>query len=243
MNITGWFQSCENFKSELFQFATDHTLTVKRPSGQYHGCPLASTRDKKLCFCHRLQLFASPHQYSHADSCLDTYTELLLNHSTVNSTDQCMFFERNPYRRHVAQLTKLLSQKYGKIVFKQFINRCSHCTHSTLQRFGVSKIICSIYAFIVTCFVGRVNASAVGRILYALVLRKISTAHGLDVITRMMPFLLQSGCLGDNRALHLSSVLYSSGFGVRRQPYKVCVLGVMWQSGFSRISFTCLIVI
>lgn len=67
------------------------------------------------------------------------------------------------------------------------------------------------------------NASAVGRTLYALVLRKISTAHSLDVITRMMPFLLQSGCLGDNRALHLASVLYSSGLGVKRQPYKVCV--------------------
>ncbi len=116
-------------------------------------------------------------------------------------------------------------------------------TPSTLQKFGVSKIICSIYAFIVNRYLGRVNASAVGRILYAQVLRKISTAHSLDVITRMMPFLLQSGCLGDNRALHLSSVLYSSGFGIRRQPYKVCVFWVMWQSGFSSISFTCLIVI
>uniref|UniRef100_A0A671SEI1 Protein sel-1 homolog 3-like n=1 Tax=Sinocyclocheilus anshuiensis TaxID=1608454 RepID=A0A671SEI1_9TELE len=91
----------------------------------------------------------------------------------------------------------------------------------------VGKIIYSIYSFIVTCFVGRVNASAVGRILYALVLRKISTAHSLDVITRMMPFLLQSGCLGDNRALHLSSVLYSSGFGVRRQPYKAWLLSLL----------------
>uniref|UniRef100_A0A672K6C2 Protein sel-1 homolog 3-like n=1 Tax=Sinocyclocheilus grahami TaxID=75366 RepID=A0A672K6C2_SINGR len=64
-------------------------------------------------------------------------------------------------------------------------------------------------------------------ILYAVVLRKISTAHSLDVITRMMPFLLQSGCLGDNRALHLSSVLYSSGFGVRRQPYKAWLLSLL----------------
>uniref|UniRef100_A0A8C1MD79 Si:dkey-24p1.6 n=1 Tax=Cyprinus carpio TaxID=7962 RepID=A0A8C1MD79_CYPCA len=93
--------------------------------------------------------------------------------------------------------------------------------------FGFSKIKYSIYSFIVTCFVGRVNASAVGRILYALVLRKISTAHSLDVITRMMPFLLQSGCLGDNRALHLASVLYSSGLGVRRQPYKAWLLSLL----------------
>lgn len=152
VNITGWFQSCENFKSELFLSALDASLAVKGPS----------------------------------DSCLDTYTELQVNHSTVNSTQQCMFFETNPYRRQVAQLTKLLSQKYG-----------------------------------------RVNASAVGRTLYALVLRKISTAHSLDVITRMMPFLLQSGCLGDNRALHLASVLYSSGLGVRRQPYKAWLLSLL----------------
>uniref|UniRef100_A0A8C1S9G7 Si:dkey-24p1.6 n=1 Tax=Cyprinus carpio TaxID=7962 RepID=A0A8C1S9G7_CYPCA len=93
--------------------------------------------------------------------------------------------------------------------------------------FGFSKIKYSIYSFIVTCFVGRVNASAVGRTLYALVLRKISTAHSLDVITRMMPFLLQSGCLGDNRALHLASVLYSSGLGVKRQPYTAWLLSLL----------------
>ncbi|XP_067221496.1 protein sel-1 homolog 3 [Chanodichthys erythropterus] len=155
VNITGWFQSCQNFKSELFLSVPSHSLTLKRLS----------------------------------DSCLDTYTELLLlNHSTVNSTEQCMFFESetNPYRRQVAQLTKLLSQKYG-----------------------------------------RVNATAVGRMLYALVLRKISTAHSVKVITRMMPFLLHSGCLGDYRALHLSSVLYSSGIGVERQPYKAWLLSLL----------------
>lgn len=80
--------------------------------------------------------------------------------------------------------------------------------------------LCTI---IVSSIVGGVNATAVGRMLYALVLRKISTAHSVEVITRMMPFLLHSGCLGDYRALHLSSVLYSSGIGVKRQPYKVCV--------------------
>ncbi|XDV31896.1 hypothetical protein PO909_002826 [Leuciscus waleckii] len=154
VNITGWFQSCQNFKSELFLSVPSHSLTLKRLS----------------------------------DSCLDTYTELLLNHSTGNSTEQCMFFESqtNPYRRQVAQLTKLLSQKYG-----------------------------------------RVNATAVGRVLYALVLRKISAAHSVEVLTRMMPFLLQSGCLGDHRALHLSSVLYSSGIGVKRQPYKAWLLSLL----------------
>uniref|UniRef100_A0A671SD00 Protein sel-1 homolog 3-like n=1 Tax=Sinocyclocheilus anshuiensis TaxID=1608454 RepID=A0A671SD00_9TELE len=127
----------------------------------------------------------------------------------------CMFFETNPYRRQVAQLTKLLSQKYGKIVFKQFIDGCSH-THLLVKSLGSVRLY-TVYILLLLPVL----------ILYALVLRKISTAHSLDVITRMMPFLLQSGCLGDNRALHLSSVLYSSGFGVRRQPYKAWLLSLL----------------
>ena len=42
------------------------------------------------------------------------------------------------------------------------------------------------------------------------------------VISRVLPLLLQAGCLGDNRALYLSSVLYSSGVGVKTRPMRVC---------------------
>ncbi|XP_051522393.1 protein sel-1 homolog 3-like [Myxocyprinus asiaticus] len=151
VNITGWFQSCREFKSELF-------LTVQS----------------------NIQRIS--------ESSLDTYTELVLNHSPANSTEQCTFFEspKNPHRRQVAHLTKLLSQKYS-----------------------------------------RVNAAVVGRELYSLVLRKLTTADSVEAINRLVPFLLQSSCLGDNRALHLSSVLYSSGFGVKRQPYKAWLLSLL----------------
>lgn len=44
-------------------------------------------------------------------------------------------------------------------------------------------------------------------------------------VSKLMPSLLQAGCLGDNRALHLASVLYSSGLGVKKQLYKVCSFG------------------
>lgn len=81
---------------------------------------------------------------------------------------------------------------------------------------------CIMYTFV--SFLGDVLASKVGRLLYSLALRKLKAIHGLEDINRLMHFLLQSGCLGDHRALHLSSVLYSSGFGVKRQPYKVCFL-------------------
>ncbi|XP_051536002.1 protein sel-1 homolog 3-like [Myxocyprinus asiaticus] len=151
VNITGWFQSCRKFKSELFLTAP---YTLQRIS----------------------------------DTSLDTYTELILNYSSSNSTEQCTFFEslKNPYRHQVAHLTKLLSQKYG-----------------------------------------RVDAAVVGRELYSLVLRKLTTADSVKVMTRLMPFLLQSSCLGDYRAQHLSSVLYSSGFGVKRQPYKAWLLSLL----------------
>lgn len=159
VNISGWMQSCQKFKSELFFSYRG----VKRQSG----------------------------------SCLDTYTELLLNHSTEITTEQSTFMESptNPYRRRVARLTKLLSQKHGSVM-----------------------------------------ASTVGRALYSYVLRKLSAADGLDVINKLMPFLLQSGCLGDYRALHLSSVLYSSGFGVKRQPYKAWLLSLLAAQGDWRLA-------
>ncbi|NP_001410190.1 protein sel-1 homolog 3 precursor [Danio rerio] len=151
VNITGWFQSCQNFRSELELFSS---LTGRRPS----------------------------------DCCLDPYTELLLNHSTVNSTEQLMLFQSSadPYRRAVVQMTKQLAQKSG-----------------------------------------RLNETTVGRKLYALVLRRISRAHNTKVFTRVMPLLLQSGCLGDYRALHLSSVLYSTGFTDKRQTYKAWLLALL----------------
>ncbi len=146
--FTGWDSpsSC-NIKSEynrmvpvLWEFQIGAfsvwTRSLSRLSKEtVRSVPQVSTSKhwRSECFCHCLQLFASPHQYSHADSCLDT--ELLLNHSTVNSTEQCMFFETNPYRRHVTKLTKLLSQKYGKIVFIMWTPINKLFTHSTLQKF------------------------------------------------------------------------------------------------------------
>lgn len=69
---------------------------------------------------------------------------------------------------------------------------------------------------------GAVSPAAVGRALYAVVLRMMEREESVKSISRLMPSLLQAGCLGDNRALHLATVLYSSGLGVKKQPYKVC---------------------
>lgn len=65
------------------------------------------------------------------------------------------------------------------------------------------------------------SLTAVGRALYSLSLHKLGRAKSSAVVSKILPLLLQAGCLDDNRALHMSSVLYSSGLGIQKQPIKV----------------------
>ncbi|XP_060744418.1 protein sel-1 homolog 3 [Tachysurus vachellii] len=74
---------------------------------------------------------------------------------------------------------------------------------------------------------GSVSPAAVGRALYVGVLRAMEREMSVKILSRLMPSLLQAGCLGDNRALHLASVLHSSGLGVKKQPYKAWLLSVL----------------
>uniref|UniRef100_A0A8C7TG90 Si:dkey-24p1.6 n=1 Tax=Oncorhynchus mykiss TaxID=8022 RepID=A0A8C7TG90_ONCMY len=56
----------------------------------------------------------------------------------------------------------------------------------------------------------KVDLASVGRALYSLSLRKLrqESTGSTGVVNKIMALLLQAGCLGNNRALHLSSVLY-----------------------------------
>ncbi|XP_076591823.1 protein sel-1 homolog 3 [Chaetodon auriga] len=73
----------------------------------------------------------------------------------------------------------------------------------------------------------RVSLAAVGRALYSLSLHKLSRASSTAVVSRILPLLLQAGCLADDRALHMSSVLYSTGLGVKKQPNKAWLLALL----------------
>lgn len=73
----------------------------------------------------------------------------------------------------------------------------------------------------------EVELASVGRSLYLLSHRKLSQGSDSEDVRKIVPLLLQSGCLGDNRALHLASVLYSSGLGVKRQPHKAFLLALL----------------
>ncbi|XP_026150238.1 protein sel-1 homolog 3 isoform X2 [Mastacembelus armatus] len=73
----------------------------------------------------------------------------------------------------------------------------------------------------------RISLAAVGRALYSLSLHKLGRVRSTGVVSRILPLLLQAGCLADNRALHMSSVLYSTGLGVKKQPIKAWLLALL----------------
>ncbi|KAM3875095.1 protein sel-1 homolog 3 [Diretmus argenteus] len=73
----------------------------------------------------------------------------------------------------------------------------------------------------------KVSLASLGRALRSLSLHKLGKASKVGVISKIIPLLLQAGCLGDNQALHLSSVLYGSGLGVKKQPNKAWLLALL----------------
>ncbi|XP_067363252.1 protein sel-1 homolog 3 [Channa argus] len=72
-----------------------------------------------------------------------------------------------------------------------------------------------------------VSLPAVGRALFSLSLHTLSKGSSIGVVSRILPLLLQAGCLADNRALHMLSVLYSTGLGVKKQPNKAFLLALL----------------
>uniref|UniRef100_A0A3P8SK97 Si:dkey-24p1.6 n=1 Tax=Amphiprion percula TaxID=161767 RepID=A0A3P8SK97_AMPPE len=77
---------------------------------------------------------------------------------------------------------------------------------------------------------------AVGRALYSLSLHKLVRGSSNGVVSRIFPVLLQAGCLADNRALHLSSVLCSTGLGVQKQPVKAWLLALLAAQNDDRLA-------
>ncbi|XP_023130521.2 protein sel-1 homolog 3 isoform X2 [Amphiprion ocellaris] len=78
--------------------------------------------------------------------------------------------------------------------------------------------------------------AAVGRALYSLSLHKLVRGSSNGVVSRIFPVLLQAGCLADNRALHMSSVLCSTGLGVQKQPVKAWLLALLAAQNDDRLA-------
>ncbi|XP_041850144.1 protein sel-1 homolog 3 [Melanotaenia boesemani] len=81
-----------------------------------------------------------------------------------------------------------------------------------------------------------VSLPALGRALYSLSLHKLSRASSTAVVSRILPLLLQAGCLADNQALHMSSVLLSTGLGVQKQHNKAWLLALLAAQKDDRLS-------
>lgn len=81
-----------------------------------------------------------------------------------------------------------------------------------------------------------VSLSALGRALYSLSLHKLSRASSSGVVSRILPLLLQAGCLADNQALYMSSVLLGTGLGVHKQPLKSWLLALLAAQSDDRLA-------
>ncbi|XP_056466678.1 protein sel-1 homolog 3 [Gadus chalcogrammus] len=82
----------------------------------------------------------------------------------------------------------------------------------------------------------EVSLASVGKALYSLALSKLEKSGEVEAVSRVLPLLLQSGCLGENRSLHMAAVLYNAGLGVRRQPTKAWLLALLGAQQDSRLS-------
>ncbi|CAN9511215.1 unnamed protein product [Ophioblennius macclurei] len=81
-----------------------------------------------------------------------------------------------------------------------------------------------------------VSLPAVGRALYSLSLHKLSRASSSGVVSRILPLLLQASCLADKQALYMSSVLFSTGLGIQKQPLKSWLLALLAAQGDHRLA-------
>nr|XP_057936867.1 protein sel-1 homolog 3 isoform X2 [Doryrhamphus excisus] len=73
----------------------------------------------------------------------------------------------------------------------------------------------------------RLSVQAVGRALYSLAIHKLDIGNDVKVLGEILPLLMEAGCLGDTRALHMSSIIYSSGLGVDKDPSKAWLLALL----------------
>ncbi|XP_037835846.1 protein sel-1 homolog 3 isoform X2 [Kryptolebias marmoratus] len=135
-----------------------------------------------------------------------------------------------PYRNKLLEFFRLKAVTFPWCRISIWIFVASHCRESLC---GVFHHIDSHNEYVTPSLFlknsgGRaVSLTAVGRALYSLSLHKLSRAKNHAAVSKILPLLLQAGCLADNRALHMTSVLYSSGLGVQKQPVKAWLLALV----------------
>lgn len=118
MNISGWLQSCQQFRSELEHKISEYSRgTAAETQGGASLCPpggafsyqrAPSFLNPSDCIIYFILFFP--------ERCMDVYTELTLNTNPASSRAQCSSDEalRSPQRRPVARLVEILLNKYGE---------------------------------------------------------------------------------------------------------------------------------
>ncbi|KAM4697298.1 protein sel-1 homolog 3-like [Discoglossus pictus] len=86
---------------------------------------------------------------------------------------------------------------------------------------------------------GHLNTEVIGRALYKKFLKRVLEPEGLSRIRVSAFLLLQAGCLGYHSALYLISVLYQTGFGIKKdhwQALKFKLITAQEDERFSQLS-------
>uniref|UniRef100_A0A672Z1T3 Protein sel-1 homolog 3-like n=1 Tax=Sphaeramia orbicularis TaxID=375764 RepID=A0A672Z1T3_9TELE len=101
--------------------------------------------------------------------------------------------------------------------------------HSMVMHYSCvqSLFICSLHLQLIISLSYLMTSTSHITSLYQLSLHKLGRGSTSGVVSRILPLLLQAGCLADNRALHMSAVFYSAGLGVRKQPNKAWLLSLL----------------
>nr|XP_033804793.1 protein sel-1 homolog 3-like [Geotrypetes seraphini] len=86
-----------------------------------------------------------------------------------------------------------------------------------LRRATVSKLLRTM---VLEQGVRLLKTELLGLELFHTFEKRVMGHEGTARIRRLLPLLLQAGCLGVHRAYYLASVLYQTGFGVKKDPEK-----------------------
>ncbi|KAK0152726.1 Protein sel-1 3 [Merluccius polli] len=116
----------------------------------------------------------------------DLYNMMMMKRLLLKS--QCEPWEEtSPRRRHAAHLAKRLALKHGE-------NRAKS------EGGGGAEV----------------SLASVGKALHSSALLTLETSGGVEAVRRVLPLLLQAGCLGEDRSLHMAAAWLLALLGAQR---------------------------
>eukprot|EP00064_Thunnus_orientalis_P015768 superscaffoldBa00002988_g15827 len=188
-------------------------------------------KQHQLCFAWSTLMLQLTQQFLKKQCPLEQETVHLLSSVYASTGENFGIIKTlHSYNSEVLEYLRLKSISFPWCMFSIwiFVNRyCQNNMCGVFHHIDTRNNYATPTLFLTNSGGKRVSLPAVGRALYSLSLHKLGRASSTEVISRIFPLLLQAGCLADNRALHMSSVLYSTEMGVRKQPNKAWLLALL----------------